>query len=128
MIEFGHSREGKHPIGRASLPPACLAVAFVLWAAPAFAASVTNRDDKDVKITIVIDGKDEDRVLKPAEAVDGVCPKGCVIRLNDSKNDEYVLQGPEVVSVEAGYLYYDGPPGAAGAPPGGAPDGEAPAP
>jgi hypothetical protein len=36
-----------------------------------------------------------------------------VIRLNDSENDEYELQSSDVVSIEDGYLYYDGPPASA---------------
>ncbi|MEI9900011.1 MAG: hypothetical protein WDN31_07525 [Hyphomicrobium sp.] len=36
-----------------------------------------------------------------------------MIRLNDSQKDEYELKGSEVVSIEGGYLYYDGPPASA---------------
>jgi hypothetical protein len=73
------------------------------------AVSVTNRDDKDVKITVVESGVGRDFVLKPADTVRDVCPSGCIIRLNDSENDEYILEGIEDVSIEAGNLYYDGP-------------------
>jgi hypothetical protein len=52
-----------------------------------------------------------DHVLKPSQVLEGICEKGCVIRLNDSENDEYELEGSEVVSIEEGYLYYDGPEG-----------------
>lgn len=75
------------------------------------AVSVTNRDDKEVKVSVIEGENKTDHVLKPAEVLDGVCQKGCVIRLNDSENDEYELEGTEVVSVEEGYLYYDGPDG-----------------
>ncbi len=47
--------------------------------------------------------------MKPSAVLEGICAKGCVIRLNDSENDEYELKGSEVVSIEDGYLYYDGP-------------------
>ena len=50
-----------------------------------------------------------DHLLKPAQVLEGICEKGCVVRLNDSENDEYELEGTEVVSIEEGYLYYDGP-------------------
>lgn len=85
-------------------------VATALSAAHAVAVvSVTNRDDKDHKLTIVEGEKRTDHVLKPTQVLEGVCDKGCVIRLNDSENDEYELEGTEVVSIEEGYLYYDGP-------------------
>ncbi len=72
--------------------------------------SITNRDDKDHKLTIIVEGEAQaDHVLKPSQVLEGVCAKGCVIRLNDSENDEYELEGGEVVSIEDGYLYYDGP-------------------
>jgi len=76
--------------------------------------SVTNRDDKDHKLTVIEDdgAAKADHTLKPNQVLEGVCAKGCVIRLNDSEEDEYELEGTEVVSIEEGYLYYDGPEGA----------------
>jgi len=50
----------------------------------------------------------EDHILKPSQVLAGVCEKGCVMRLHDSENDEYLLEGPEPVSIEDGNLYYDG--------------------
>jgi hypothetical protein len=85
-----------------------LLVALVI-AAPAHAVSVTNRDDKDYKLTVVEGDAKQDHVLKPNGVLDGVCLKGCVVRLGDSENDEYELEGTEVVSIEDGYLYFDGP-------------------
>jgi hypothetical protein len=85
-------------------------VAIALSAPQALAVvSVTNRDDKDHKLTVVEGETRTDHVLKPTQVLEGICPKGCVIRLNDSDNDEYELEGTEVVSIEEGYLYYDGP-------------------
>ena len=77
--------------------------------ASASAISVTNRDDKEHKLTIIEGDAKVDQVLKPSGSIEGVCLKGCVIRLSDSENDEYELEGTEVVSIEDGYLYYDGP-------------------
>ena len=91
----------------------------VVLSGTAGAVSVTNRDDKEQKIQIVEGEVKKDHTLKPAAVLDGVCLKGCVIRLNDNDNDEYELDGTEVVTIEDGYLYYDGPdaPPAAGATP-----------
>lgn len=84
-------------------------VAAILTTTSAYAVSVTNRDAKDFKLTIIEGDAKQDHVLKPSGVLENVCLKGCIIRLNDSENDEYELEGPEVVSIEEGYLYYDGP-------------------
>jgi hypothetical protein len=48
-------------------------------------------------------------VLKPSQTLNGICAKGCTIRLNDSEDDEYLLEANDVVSIEDGSLYYEGP-------------------
>ena len=75
----------------------------------AVAVSLTNRDDRDHKVTILEGDVRQDHTLAPSAVLEGICTKGCVIRLNDSDSDEYELEGDEVVSIEEGYLYYDGP-------------------
>ena len=84
-------------------------VSILSITAPAQAVSVTNRDDKDHKLTIVEGDAKQDHLLKPTGVLDAVCLKGCVMRLGESENDEYELEGTEVVSIEDGYLYFDGP-------------------
>lgn len=98
-------------------------LAVLLWTSTAHAVSVTNRDGRDVKLTVIEGEAKQDHILQPSQELKEVCLKGCVIRLNDSENDEYELEGTEVVSIEEGYLYYDGPdapaepvPGEAGQP------------
>lgn len=88
----------------AGLVLVCLSAAGV-----AAGASITNRDDKDHKLTIMEGQAKADHVLKPSQVLEGICEKGCVVRLNDNENDEYELEGTEIVSIEEGYLYYDGP-------------------
>lgn len=70
-------------------------------------ASVTNRDDKDHKLTIIEGEKKQDFTLKPNQVLENICAKGCVLRLNDSEDDEYQLEPKDIVSIEDGYLYYD---------------------
>ena len=82
------------------------------------AVTVTNRGDKEIKVSIIEGTATQDQVLPAGKVLDGVCQKGCIIRLNDSENDVYELEGPEAVSVEEGFLYYDGPDNG-GAPQGG---------
>lgn len=75
----------------------------------ALALSIINRDDHDHKVTIVEGARSTDHVLKPNAKVDSECTKGCIVRLNGSDEDEYELEGNEVVFIEDGNLYYDGP-------------------
>lgn len=89
----------------------CLAVTFALFlsAGAADAISITNRDDKEQKLTVIEGEAKKDYALAAAGVLENICMSGCVVRLNDSENDEYELEGTEVVSIEDGYLYYDGP-------------------
>ena len=75
----------------------------------ALAASLANRDDKDHKVTIIEGETKTDQVLKPQQVVEKICLKGCVVRLNDSEDDEYQLETDDAVSIEDGYLYHDAP-------------------
>ena len=93
------------------------------------AATVTNRDAKEYKLTVLEGDKAQHHVLKPSAVLPDLCPKGCIVRLNDSENDEYELEGTEIVSIEDGYLYYDVPDAVPGPAPGQGPgQGAAPAP
>jgi hypothetical protein len=86
-------------------------LAGTLVVTSAQAVSITNRDEREQKLTIIEKGKTRDETLKPNAVLEGACPSGCVLRLNDSENDEYELEGTETVSIEDGFLYYDGPDG-----------------
>ncbi|MDX2155825.1 MAG: hypothetical protein SFW09_04865 [Hyphomicrobiaceae bacterium] len=97
-------------------------LALAVWSSGAIASvSLTNRDDKDHKLTIVEDAgaKTTEHNLKPMQVLEGICPKGCIVRIDDSEEDEYELEAGDKVSIEEGYLYYDEPenaqPGAGGA-------------
>lgn len=100
-------------LGRHWVLAASVAVLVAVSGPAVFAAgvSITNRDDKEHKLTVIEDegAKKTDHVLKASQVLEGICAKGCIIRLNDSEEDEYELEGSEVVSIEEGYLYYDGP-------------------
>ncbi len=89
-----------------------LSVALI-WPSAAYASSIKNRDDKDYKVSVIEENAATTHVLRPSASLEGVCDKGCVIRLNDNETDAYELQGSDAVSIEGGYLYYDGPPASA---------------
>ena len=84
-------------------------IAALLMTSAASAVTVINRDVKEIKLTIIEGDARQDQVLQPGKVTEGVCQKGCIVRLNDSDNDEYELEGSEAVSVEEGFLYYDSP-------------------
>lgn len=93
--------------------PALTLLVILAWPSTTASAAVTlvNRDDKDHKLTVIEDSgaKTTDHVLKPSQVLEGICEKGCVIRINDSEEDEYELEAGDKVSIEEGYLYYDEP-------------------
>lgn len=99
------------------------AIAVLLMTSAASAATITNRGDKEVKLTITEGSSVQDEVVPAGKVIGGVCQKGCIIRLNDNANDEYELDGSESVSVEGGLLYYDSPSNG-GAPPIGSTSGD----
>jgi hypothetical protein len=74
----------------------------------ASAVTITNRGDKETKLTVIEGATRQETLLPAGKVAEGVCQKGCIIRLNDSEKDEYELEGSESVSVEEGFLYYDG--------------------
>jgi hypothetical protein len=106
-----HNSEGTASVKSYKLLVSCAAGSFAVLAlfGSADAVTVTNRDDKEHKITIIEGDVKNDMQLKAAGVLENICSKGCVVRLNDSESDEYELEGAEIVSIEDGYLYYDGP-------------------
>jgi hypothetical protein len=83
------------------------AVTMVFLSSAFAAASVTNRDEKDHKVTIIEGETKKDYTLKPNEELRDICTAGCVLRLNDSDDDEYQLEAKDIVSIEDSALYYD---------------------
>jgi hypothetical protein len=84
-------------------------IGLLLSSTAAHAVSITNRDEQDHKVTVIEGDATADHVLKPSQTLNGICAKGCTIRLNDSEDDEYLLEASDVVSIEDGSLYYEGP-------------------
>mgnify|MGYP006889937798 CR=1 FL=1 len=82
-------------------------IAVLLSASAVHAASITNRDDTDRKVTIVEGSSQRSLVLKPNEVLDGICEEGCLIRIDDNREDPFELEGSEITSIEDGQLYDD---------------------
>ena len=89
------------------LPRAVAVMVLLLSGSAVHAASITNRDEVDRKVTIIEGDRATDHMLRPSQALTDVCVKGCTIRLDDGEDDEYVLEADDVVSIEDGSLYYD---------------------
>jgi hypothetical protein len=84
-------------------------IGLLACAAAAHAASVTNRDERDHRVTIIEGEAKADHVLKPSQTLSDVCLKGCTIRMNRSEDDDYLLSGGDAVSIEDGTVFYDMP-------------------
>lgn len=109
MIPFAVSRSSRCAVGPFQLVTALL-IATLLPVTSGQAASLTNRDGREHKLSIVTGAASESHVLKPNQALSDICAKGCVIRLNDSEDDTYELEGSDAVVIEDGFLYYEGAP------------------
>ena len=92
------------------------AIGLLLSSTAAHAVSITNRDDQDHKVTIVEGETKTEHVLKPSQVLNGVCAKGCTVHIDDDEEEEYQLEGDDVVSIEEGSLYYDTPDRSSGRP------------
>lgn len=73
---------------------------------PAASITLTNRDANERKLTIVEGDKQSERTIKPGEKIE-TCPQSCVIKLGDG--EDYEFDGTEIVSLEDGLLFLDGP-------------------
>lgn len=82
-------------------------IAALLSPSAVHSASITNRDDRDHKITVIEGSSQKDHVLKPNAVLDGICGTGCLIRIGDSQDDPFELEGSDVTSIEEGQLYDD---------------------
>lgn len=78
------------------------------FSSAALAASVTNRDETDHAVTIIEGDVRKDHVLKKDEVLEGVCLKGCTIRIDGDDVNPYELDGSEVTTIEGGDLFAEG--------------------
>jgi len=84
-----------------------LALTALLFVPTAQAVSVTNRDTIDHTVTVIEGDAKQDHILKADAVLNGICTKGCLIRLDENEDDPYELQGQEVTSIEGGELWED---------------------
>lgn len=84
-----------------------LTIEALLATATARAASVANLDPEPRTVTVEEGESKQDHVVAPGAVLDGVCLKGCFIRLGPNGGDRYMLEGSEVTSIENGQLWED---------------------
>jgi hypothetical protein len=89
-------------------------IGLLLSTAAAHAVSITNRDEREHKLTVIEGEAAAEHVLRPSQTLTDICLKGCTIRMNNGEDDEYRLAASDVVSIEDGTVYYDGPDASAG--------------
>jgi len=82
-----------------------LPLLFMGLASTAFAVSVKNLDDADQKVVVIEGSSTQDLTVKPGATLDGICLKGCLIKLNAGTDDPYELEGNEVTTIEKGQLW-----------------------
>lgn len=82
-------------------------IAVFLFSSAAYPASIANRDGRDHTVTVIEGNSQKDHILKPNAVLEGVCEAGCLIRLDDSRDDPFELDGSEITSIEEGQLYDD---------------------
>lgn len=76
---------------------------------PAAAIQLTNRDTTDYTLFIVnLDGGERQELkTSPSQIIDDICLKGCTITMPDGQ--DYEFEGDEIVSIEEGMIFLDGP-------------------
>jgi len=91
-------------------------IGLLLSTTAAHAVSITNRDERDHRVTVIEGEAAAEHVLKPSQTLTDICLKGCTIRMNNSEDDAYRLAASDVVSIEDGTVYYEGADASAGPP------------
>src|SRR5262249_26405420 len=66
----------------------------------AHAVSITNRDDQDHKVTVVEGDTKTDYVLKPSQALNGICAKGCTLPPDHHEKAEHHLNADHAASTQ----------------------------
>jgi hypothetical protein len=89
-------------------------IGLLLSTTAAHAVSITNRDEREHRVTVIEGEAAAEHVLKPSQTVTDICLKGCTIRIDNGEDDEYRLAANDVVSIEDGTVYYDGPDASSG--------------
>ena len=84
---------------------AALSMIIALFTTAAAAVTVKNLDETEQTVTVVEGSVPQDLIVKPGASLEGICLKGCLIRLNGNTQEPYELEGTEVTTIEKGQLW-----------------------
>jgi hypothetical protein len=84
---------------------AALTAVLTVFTTAALAVTVKNLDETEHKIAVVEGSSTQDLSIKPGGSLEGICIKGCLIKLNGNADDPYELEGSEVTTIEKGQLW-----------------------
>ena len=82
-----------------------LLLSVCLCTSAALAVTVKNLDETEHNVTVIEGSATQDLTIKPGASLEGICLKGCLLRLSGGGDDPYELEGTEVTSIEKGQLW-----------------------
>lgn len=74
-------------------------------ATEADALTLRNADQKPYSVTVTENGDPKKVEIKPEQSLTNICPKGCVVALENG--EQYEFEGTETVSIEDGAIFLD---------------------
>lgn len=77
----------------------------LLFVVPADAATITNNEASDQKVTVLQGDASEQVAIAPGQTMEGICSASCTLRL--SNGDEFDLEPEDTVSMEDGSLFVE---------------------
>ena len=72
------------------------------------ASTLINADRVSRKILVIKGDSRTPQTLEPGAVIKEICKDGCIVRIDEDANRDFVLEGTERVTIEGGLLYYDG--------------------
>ena len=72
------------------------------------ASTLINADRVNRKILVIQGDSRTPQTLEPGAVIKEICRDGCIVRIDEDANKDFVLEGTERVTIEGGLLYYDG--------------------
>ena len=81
---------------------------LMLTAQKSAAATLTNADRTERTLTVIRGDTRETQIVKSGALVKDLCANGCIVRIDNDPERDFILEGRERVTIEDGLLYYDG--------------------
>ena len=85
-----------------------LAIMAIVIVDAADAQVLNNRDDVSRNVTVMAKSARRLVTVEPGKAITDFCPDGCIIRVDEDENRDFLIEGNERLSIENGLIYFDG--------------------